>query len=73
MRTCGIDMMKHGPVPPVTQLHGREEDGVEVNVVLAHELEELNVLRVEPPLLPSIRKEVGGDTGIAERSVEPNV
>lgn len=66
------DMMKLCPVTTVTDLHGREVDGVEICVVLAHKLVKVDILRVEPPLFP-VGGKVGGDTGVADASVEPNV
>ena len=62
-------MVEHGPWATVTELNGGEENGVEVDVVLAHELEQPDVLVVEPPLLP-LRGVVGGDAGVSDRCVE---
>ena len=44
--------MKHGPRTAVTQLDRGAVDYVEVDVVLAHELVQADVLVIEPPLLP---------------------
>ena len=62
-------MVEHGPRAPVAELYRGEEDGVEVDVVLAHELEEANVVVVEPPLFP-FRCVVGSDTGVSNRCIE---
>ena len=44
--------MEHGPWATITELNGGEVDDVEVDVVLAHELVQADVLVVEPPFLP---------------------
>ena len=44
--------MEHGPRAAVTQLDRGEVYYVEVDVVLAHELIQVDVLVVEPPPLP---------------------
>ena len=62
-------MVKHSPRSAVTELYGVEEDSVEVDVVLAHELVEADILMVKPPLLP-IRRVVGSDTGISYAGFE---
>ncbi|KAI3479573.1 hypothetical protein L1887_58385 [Cichorium endivia] len=49
-----------------------EDDGVEAHVVLAHELVELDVVRVLPPLLPLVGV-VCGDARVADGRVEPHV
>src|SRR3989344_490910 len=46
----GADGMEEGPVAAACHQGGREDDAVEGNVVLAHELVELHVLGVLPPL-----------------------
>ena len=65
-------MVEHGPWATVTELNGGEENGVEVDVVLAHELEELDVLLVEPPAFP-FRRVVGCYTWVANGRVELSV
>ena len=45
-------MVEHGPRAAVTQLDRGEVYYVEVDVVLAHELIQVDVLVVEPPPLP---------------------
>ena len=61
--------MEHGPRAAVTQLDRGEVDYVEVDVVLAHELEQLDIFLIEPPAFP-FRGVVGGDTRVADRRVE---
>jgi hypothetical protein len=46
---------------------------VEGYVVLAHELEELDILRVLPPLLPILFIVVGCNAEIANWSIEPDI
>ena len=62
--TCGRKVVEHGPITTVADLDRWEVDSVEVDVVLAHELVEADILMVEPPLLP-IRRVVGSDTGVS--------
>lgn len=45
---------------------------MERNIVLAHELVELHLIRVLPPLFP-LRGVVGGNRKITDRSIEPDV
>lgn len=61
--------MKHGPRSAVTKLNGREVNGVEVDIIFAHELIQSHVLGVQPPLLP-FGSIVGGDTWIANGRIE---
>ena len=61
--------MEHGPRATVTQLDRGEVDYVEVDVVLAHELVQTNVLVIEPPLLP-LGCVVCCDANIADASFE---
>lgn len=49
-------MVECCPVPSITDLYRWEIDCVKVHVVLSHELIKMNVLGVEPPLLPLRRK-----------------
>lgn len=45
---------------------------MEGNVILAHELVQLDVLRVLPPLLPVIGI-VGSNRGVTNRGIEPDI
>jgi hypothetical protein len=56
-------MVECCPVPSITNLYGWEVDCVKVNVVLSHELVEMNVLGVEPPL-PPLGCKIRGDANI---------
>lgn len=51
--------MQLGPVLTTADKRGREHDGVESDVVLAHKLEEVNLFGVLPPLLPVLGVAVG--------------
>ena len=64
--------MKRCPVATVTNLRAWEEHCMEVRVILAHELVEFDVLRIEPPFLP-VAGIVGGDTRVANASIKPDV
>lgn len=66
--TCGRDMIQSRPVAPISKLYGRPVDCVEVDVVLSHELVQVDVLWVEPPLLP-FRSVIGGNTRVADWSI----
>ena len=61
--TCGRKVVEHGPITTVADLDRGEVDGVEVDVVLAHELVQSNVVVIEPPLFP-ILGIVGSDTNV---------
>ena len=61
-------MVQHSPRTAVSELNRGEVDDVEVDVVLAHELVELDVLGVEPPLFP-FRSICRRDTRVSDRSV----
>ena len=50
--TCSRKVVEHGPITTVADLDRWEVDSVEVDVVLAHELIQVDVLVVEPPPLP---------------------
>jgi hypothetical protein len=65
-------MMERSPIPSITDLYRREEDCVEIHVVLAHELIEMDVLGIKPPLLP-LGREICGNTNIAYRGIELQV
>ena len=67
--TCGRKVVEHGPITTVADLDRGEVDGVEVDVVLAHELIQANVLLVEPPLLP-LWSVVGCDTWVPYACIE---
>lgn len=62
-------MVQHGPWSSVTELDAWEEHGVEVDVVLAHELIKTYVLLVEPPFLP-VRCQVCGYTRISNGGIK---
>lgn len=49
---CGVDMMKQSVVVLSPNLATREYDGMEGDVILAHELVQVYVVGVLPPLLP---------------------
>ena len=51
-RTCDADALHHGPGLPSSQQGGWEDDSVEGDIVLAHELDEVHVLWILPPCLP---------------------
>lgn len=61
--------MEHGPGAAIGKKNGGEEDRVEVYIVLAHELEQSDVLWVKPPLLPFGRI-VGSNTWVSYRCIE---
>ena len=67
--TCGRKVVEHGPITTVADLDRGEVDSVEVDIVLAHELVEADIVMVKPPLLP-IRRVVGSDTGISYAGFE---
>lgn len=62
-------MVELRPLAAITDLNGWPINSVEVNVILAHELVEMNILGVEPPLLP-ILGIVGGDTGVSNWGIK---
>jgi hypothetical protein len=62
-------MMQSGPISTVTQLNRWEVDCMEVHVIFPHELEQTDVLRVQPPLFP-LRRVVGCDAQIADWSIK---
>ena len=65
-------MVESSPVPSVTDLHRWEVDCVEIHVVLAHELIEIDVLGIKPPLLP-LGREICGNANIAYGGFELKV
>jgi len=66
------DTLEHGPGLASGQEGGGEDHSVESQVVLSHELVQLHVLSVLPPLLPLVAV-VGGDGDIADGSIEPHI
>lgn len=62
-------MVECCPVPSITNLHRWEVDCVEIHIVLAHELIEMNVLRIKPPLLP-LGREICSNADVAYRGIE---
>ena len=50
--TCGTGVIQESVVFIRSELGTREDDSVEGNVVLGHELVELNLLGILPPFLP---------------------
>ena len=64
MLTGSREMMERSPVPSITDLHRWEVDRVKIHIVLSHELIEVNVLRIEPPLFP-LGREICGNADVA--------
>ena len=62
-------MVKHGPVAAVADLDAGEVDCVEVDIVLAHELEQSDIGVIKPPSFPFLSV-VGGDTDISDTGLE---
>ena len=69
MLTCGREMIERSPIPSVTDLYRWKENCVEIHVVFAHELIEMDVLGIQPPLLP-LGCEIRGNTKVTYRCVE---
>ena len=61
-------MVECSPVPSITNLHRWEVDRVEIHIVLAHELIEMNVLWIKPPLLP-LGREICGNADVTYRGI----
>jgi hypothetical protein len=61
-------MVKGGPVAAITKLNGWPVYRVEEYIVFTHELIQVDVLLVEPPLFP-LRCIIGRYAGIANRGV----
>lgn len=68
----GRDVVEHGEGVGGTQEGAGEDHGVEGYVVFAHELVELNVVVVLPPLFPFLAV-VSSDTQIANRCIKPHI
>lgn len=66
-------MVEHGVVILGGEECAGEDDTVEGDVVLAHELVELHVLRVLPPPLPAGVGVVGSDRQIPDGGIIPHV
>ena len=62
-------MMQSCPISTVAQLNGWEVDCMEVHVIFPHELEQTDVLRVQPPLFP-IGRVVGCDAQIPDWGIK---
>lgn len=62
-------MMQLRPVTAISYLDWRPINGVKVNVILAHELIEFDILRVEPPMFP-LGCKIRSYTWVSNRSVE---
>jgi hypothetical protein len=45
-------MVRQGPVAAVTKFNGWEIYRMEINIIFAHELVEIDVFRFKPPLFP---------------------
>jgi hypothetical protein len=69
VHTSSRQMMQSGPISTVTQLDRWKIDRVEVDIILTHELEQTDVLRVEPPLLP-FGSIVGRDAHVSDWSIK---
>jgi hypothetical protein len=50
--TSGGQMMQGCPIPPISQLDRWKVDCMEVHIIFTHELEQTDVLWIEPPLFP---------------------
>ena len=70
LRTGNLTDQRPGVV--CTHQCAGEDDGVEGDIVLAHELHQTDLFGVAPPLFPLLGV-VGGDTDIADRSIKPHV
>lgn len=62
-------MVQLRPVTAISNLDGRPIDGVEVHVILSHELVQVDIFWIEPPLLP-LWKIVGCNTGVSDGCIE---
>lgn len=72
IRTSCADVVYHGPVFSSGNLDTREDDRVERHVVFTHELIQLYILGVLPPLGPIVSV-VGSDARVTDRCVEPDI
>lgn len=68
----GGDVVEEGPSLFGGDEAGGEDDGVEGDVVFAHELEELNVL-IDPPVAVFLLEQVGSDGDVADGGIEPHI
>lgn len=64
--------MGQGPLTAVAKFHRREIYSMEIDIVLAHELVEFDVLRSKPPLFPLWCK-IGRYTWVSDRGIELRV
>ena len=62
-------MVQGRPFSAVTNLDRREENGMEIDIVLAHELEQSDIGVIKPPSFPLLSV-VGGDTDISDTVLE---
>ena len=62
-------MVQGCPFSTVTNLDRREENGMEIDIVLAHELEQSDIGVIKPPSFPFLSI-VGGDTDISDTGLE---
>lgn len=62
-------MMKFRPIPTIAKLDGWPINGVEVDIIFAHELIKLYILRVKPPFLP-FWCEIRCDAWVANRCIK---
>jgi len=67
--TRGREMIERSPVPSVTELYRGEIDCVEIHIVFAHELIEMDILGIKPPL-PPLGCEIRCNTNVAYRCFE---
>ncbi len=62
-------MVKHSPITTIAELDGRPVHSVEVDIILAHELVQVHVFGVKPPLFPVLGI-VGSDTWVTNWRIE---
>lgn len=65
-------MVHHSPVVLGTKLAAREDDRVERNIVFTHELIELDIIGVLPPLFPLLGVACC-NAGVSNRSIIPDI
>lgn len=61
--------MQFCPISAVTDLNRGKIDGMEVDIIFAHELVKVDILWVKPPLLPFCGI-VGCDAGVTEGCIK---